>query len=78
MSREVEEGIVLMCEICDRAAIGRYCEIHEQAYHNLVEKFDVWRGALNLKWKEYLEEIIRNPLTGEKAKEVAESLLSNL
>lgn len=78
MSREAEEGIILACEICEKAAIGRYCEIHEQAYRNLVEKFEIWRNALNLKWKEYLVEIVRNSLTGEKAKEVAESLISEL
>jgi hypothetical protein len=78
MPREDEEGTTLTCEICEKMAISRYCEIHEQAYRNLTEKFEMWRKALNVKWKDYLEEIVRNSLTGEKAKEVAASLLSEL
>lgn len=44
----------------------------------MVEKFEVWRSALGLPWKRYLEEIVENPLTGEKAREVASSLLLKL
>jgi len=44
----------------------------------LVEKFEVWRRALSLPWKRYLEEIVENPLTGEKAREIASSLLREL
>jgi hypothetical protein len=31
---------------------------------------------LEVSWKEYLSEIVKNPLTGEWAKEVAECLIS--
>lgn len=68
----------MRCEICEREADGQYCEIHGKAYGNLVEKFEVWRRALDLPWKRYLEEIVENPLTGEKAREVASSLLREL
>jgi hypothetical protein len=50
--------------------------IHLKAYENIVEKYDCWRKALKLSWREYLSEIERNPLTGEWTKEVA-SYLSN-
>jgi hypothetical protein len=40
-----------------------------------LKKYDVWKKALEISWKEYLNEIVRNPLTGEWAKEVAEHLM---
>jgi hypothetical protein len=39
-----------------------------------VKKYDVWKKALDISWKEYLSEIVKNPFTGEWAKEVAEYL----
>jgi len=69
----------LKCAICDKeAAQNGYCELHAKAYKNVVEKYDVWKKALNITWEEYLKEIIKNPFTGEWAKEVAEHLIKNL
>jgi hypothetical protein len=45
-----------------------------RAYENVVGKFECWKKALEVSWKEYLSEIVKNPLTGEWAKEVAEYL----
>jgi len=68
----------LKCKICDRdASQSGYCELHAKAYENIVKKFDLWRKALEISWKEYLSEIAKNPLTGEWAKEVAEHLINN-
>jgi len=36
----------------------------------------VWRKASNTEWKNYLNEVAKNPFTGTWAKEMAESLLS--
>jgi len=45
--------------------------MHLKAYENIAKKYDFWRKALKTSWKEYLSEIKQNSLTGEWAKEVA-------
>jgi hypothetical protein len=39
-----------------------------------MKKYELWKKALEISWKEYLSEIVKNPLTGEWAKEAAEYL----
>jgi len=69
----------LKCAICDKEAVlDGYCELHAKAYKNVVEKYEDWKKALNISWKEYLKEIVKNPFTGEWAKEVAEHLIKTL
>jgi hypothetical protein len=66
----------LKCQICSRD--GRedaYCKLHKDAYQQVTNKYDLWRKALGVSWKEYLSEIAKNPLTGERAKEVAKQLI---
>ena len=64
------------CKACNKEAeTGNYCELHAKAYKNLVLKYGKWKSALNLTWEDYLNEIIRNPLTGTWAKEVAKLML---
>jgi len=69
----------LKCKVCSRQAQPQaqdsYCELHQKAYENLQKKFEDWKKAYNVEWKNYLKEVARNPLTGMWAKEVAESLL---
>jgi len=66
----------LECKICGKKTTNKdYCVLHEKAYRNLVEKFELWKKALNLSWKDYLNKIVNNSFTGIKAKEVAEALL---
>ena len=66
----------MKCVICSREADKRgYCELHMKAYESIVKKYDVWKKALETSWKEYLSEIVKNSLTGEWAKEVAEYLI---
>lgn len=69
----------MKCRICSREAAkkGEYCELHEKAHQNIIEKFEVWKQALDISWKEYLKEIVKNEYTGIWAKEVAEQLLKN-
>lgn len=65
----------MKCAICSREAIeNNYCELHLKAYESIVKKYEHWKKALEISWKEYLSEIAKNPLTGEWAKEVAEYL----
>jgi hypothetical protein len=47
-----------------------------KAYGSIVKKYDAWTRALNISWKEYLSEVVKNSLTGEWAKEVAEYLIN--
>ena len=66
----------MKCVICNREA-GKdgYCELHMKAYESISKKYELWKKALEISWKEYLSEIVKNPLTGEWAKEVAEYLI---
>jgi len=64
------------CRVCDREAAGAYCDRHERAYQNLRERYEAWKQALDVSWKEYLAEVAQNENTGTWAKEVAEALLS--
>jgi hypothetical protein len=45
-----------------------------KAHENIAEKYELWKRALEISWKEYLSEIVKNPFTGEWVKEVAEYL----
>ncbi len=66
------------CKICQRkATTENFCQLHLKAYKNIVEKYECWRKALTISWREYLSEIERNPLTGEWTKEVASYLINN-
>ena len=72
------ERKTLKCKVCDREAGEKdFCPLHLKAFENIVEKYDFWRNALKISWKEYLSEIEQNPLTGEWAKEVANCLVNN-
>jgi hypothetical protein len=65
----------LKCKICTREASNdEYCELHMKAYEAIAKKYESWRRALEISWKEYLSEIAKNPLTGAWAQEVAEHL----
>jgi len=50
--------------------------LHAKAYRNLLERFEGWKKALDISWKEYLGEIRLSSFSGLKVKEVAEILLS--
>lgn len=65
----------MKCKVCDREAPSKYCELHEKAYANVMQKFEVWKNAAGLSWEQYLSELVENPFTGTWAKEVAEHLL---
>ncbi len=40
-----------------------------------MDRFKVWQRAIGLPWMQYIEEIQKNSLTGEWAKEVAKQLI---
>jgi hypothetical protein len=65
----------LKCTICSREAhMNGYCKPHSKAHQNVIKKYEYWTIALKSSWKEYLREIVKNPLTGKWAREVAEKL----
>ena len=65
----------MKCIVCDKESVEKYCGLHEEAYLNLVHKFEAWKRATGVSWKEYLKELVENSYTGVWAKEVAEHLL---
>ncbi|MFB0522409.1 MAG: hypothetical protein ACETV1_01440 [Candidatus Bathyarchaeia archaeon] len=67
----------MRCKICDKEAIEKYCKLHEKAYEKIVERYNEWKKALDISWKEYLKEATKNPYTGSWAKEVAEQLMKS-
>ncbi len=68
----------MKCMVCDREAVEKYCEFHEKAYQNVVQKFEDWKRAIGVSWKQYLETVLENSFTGAWAKEVAKQLLSEI
>ena len=68
----------MKCAICNReSGENNYCELHMKAHESIIKKYDLWKKAADISWKEYLSEVAKNPLTGEWAKEVAEHLIKN-
>ncbi len=65
----------MRCVICDRESEGKFCEFHQIAYKNLVDRYEVWKEAKGISWREYLSEIVENEFTGAWCKEVALRLL---
>jgi hypothetical protein len=49
--------------------------LHAEVCNVVKEKYDRWRKATDISWKEYLSEIAKNPLAGEWAREVAQYLI---
>ena len=67
----------MKCIVCNRETLENYCEFHEKAYRNIVQKFEDWKRATGVSWKEYLNAVVENSYTGAWAKEVAKHLLKN-
>ncbi|MBS7633799.1 hypothetical protein KEJ15_09365 [Candidatus Bathyarchaeota archaeon] len=68
----------MKCKLCDKETQNKdFCDFHNKAYDNIVEKYTSWKKALSISWKEYLSKVAENPLTGEWAKQVAEHLINS-
>jgi hypothetical protein len=67
----------MKCKICNKKAVEKYCKLHTKAYKNIVQKYDEWAEAVDISWKEYLNEVAANSNTGIWAKEVADKLLED-
>jgi len=66
----------MSCRICGRRAKSEFCRRHEEAYKSIIEAYREWREAMNISWREYLEEIAKNPYSGRWVKDVASYLLA--
>jgi hypothetical protein len=67
----------MKCSICDKEAVDKYCEFHENAYKNIANNFEVWKRGMALTWKEYLNALLENSYTGSWVKEVVEHLIKS-
>ena len=65
----------MKCVICVRSGEEDFCRWHKESYDKLKESYKQWKEAMGIIWREYLEEVGRNPNTGDWAKEVASYLL---
>ncbi len=67
----------MKCKLCNREAKENgYCPLHCRAYQIVVERYNDWQRASNVSWTQYLNQIQKNSLTGEWAKDVAKQLIS--
>ena len=68
----------LYCVICrTKIEKGVFCEYHQEAYENILDRFPVWEKALKISWKGYLSQIAKNALAGKWVKEVVAYLEAN-
>jgi hypothetical protein len=68
----------MKCRLCGREATGDLCGYHQAAKEKVEESYALWLNALGkLEWRNYLDNVKRNPQTGQWAKEIAELLGGN-
>ncbi|MCW3997702.1 MAG: hypothetical protein NWF10_03940 [Candidatus Bathyarchaeota archaeon] len=61
----------MKCKLCEREIIEKeFCLFHRYAYDKIKKGYVIWVEALDINWKDYLNEIEKNSLTGRWAKEV--------
>ena len=65
----------MKCVVCGRDAVEEFCVNHAEAKKNIQSAYPRWADAYGgLEWKEYLDNVKRNPETGQWVKETAEFL----
>jgi hypothetical protein len=67
----------MICLICGAPSRNRLCSAHERAYQNVLASYEVWRQALEISWRDYLERVERNENSGRWVREVCAFLLRN-
>ena len=68
----------MKCRLCGREANADLCAYHRAAKEKVEAAYALWVNALGkLEWKDYLDNVKRNPQTGQWAKEIAELLGGN-
>jgi hypothetical protein len=65
----------MKCSICGKEAVTDLCRYHAEAKDRVLEAYPRWVKAYgNVKWEDFLDNVKRNPQTGQWAKEIAEHL----
>jgi hypothetical protein len=65
----------MRCLACQREAVDRLCIYHQAAKEKVESAYPLWVKAYGrIEWKDYLDNIKRNPQTGQWAKEIADIL----
>jgi len=65
----------MKCPICGREAVTDFCHYHTEAKENVLAAYPLWVKAYgNMEWKDFLDNVKRNPQTGQWVKEIAEIL----
>jgi hypothetical protein len=60
------------CQLCEREAVFGLCLYHQAAKEKVEATYPLWVKAYGkIEWKDYLDNVKRNPQTGRWAKEVA-------
>jgi len=56
----------LQCLTCSRKADEQsYYKLHARVCIVIIRKYDLWRKANKISWKEYLSEIAKDQLAGD-------------
>jgi len=65
----------MKCLVCGREAVTGVCRYHAEAKEKLRLAYPLWVKAYGkMEWKEFLDNVKRNPQTGHWTKEIAELL----
>ena len=65
----------MKCHVCGRVAVSDFCRYHTEAKAKVEAAYPLWVKALGgMEWKDFLDNVKRNPQTGQWAKEIAELL----
>ena len=65
----------MKCCICGREAATDLCRYHTEAEEKVRNAYPLWVKAYGrIEWKDFLDNVKRNPQTGQWAKEIAEFL----
>ena len=66
---------VMKCSICMREAVADLCRYHAEAKEKVRAAYPFWVKAYgSIEWQDFLDNVKRNPQTGQWAKEIAELL----
>ena len=65
----------MKCTLCGREAADGLCRYHSEAKGKVEAAYPLWLRAYGtIGWNDFLDNVKRNPQTGQWAKEIAELL----
>jgi len=65
------------CFICGRKVESdtEFCVYHIEALENVRIAFEQWKQAMDIQWKDYLEQLLEEENIGKWAREMVEYLM---